>query len=259
MKLLLGAEGINGIDGGCAPRREIAGEVDHGYDTNGDRYVGERVDWAHVKQERGHEAHNGERGDNSTSNADSGEQEAVANEHRRDSFLLGAQGHSNADLASALRHRVSNYAVDSDDSQQEGHSSSNTQHDQRERSARHRLRVEIAKCVDFGHRQLGINRPDGLANLLQERLRASTRSAHDERNTAAHNLLFGFKMVNHRRPVNGRWCILTHTVVVSSGNDANDLEPGIGAANAQALAKRAVRRDFQTQGPREAFGRRLSR
>ena len=99
---------------------------------------------------------------------------------RADLFRLRAERHANADLARALRDRVTQHAVGSDRRQEQRDAGENSG-EQRGRATRDQAvrdaRVHRADVID---RQVGIGRAHQFAQRLGERFRALARARDDE-------------------------------------------------------------------------------
>src|SRR6267143_1561923 len=99
---LFSAEGLDGVDGGGAARGQVAGKKGRGYKAEGGGAVGDRVDGAHLEEQRRHQAHDDDGHDKSASHTQARERQAVADEHAGERLRLCAEGHTNSDFAGAL-------------------------------------------------------------------------------------------------------------------------------------------------------------
>src|ERR1700758_4721133 len=99
--------------------------------------VSQRIHGADVEEQRAQEAGCGEGNYEAAGDSGAGEQEALADEHAGDGFALGSKGDADADFATALRGRVGDDAVKTDEAEEEGDSGSEGEHDKRELRARH--------------------------------------------------------------------------------------------------------------------------
>ena len=170
---LFGAERLNGIDG-CGPAgREVAGQGGRGDQDGGDQ--------ASRSPDRSAVTPNSSDDIRRVSPAAAASPIAAPipassspwrTNIRRSPAGLRAQSHADADLASPLRNRIGDDAVNSHDAQHQRHAAGNRQHHQGEGSSRHGLIVEVLEAsapgTPAGWRS---DRPDGLAGLGQEALR----------------------------------------------------------------------------------------
>src|SRR5258708_4113724 len=99
---LLRAQGFDGVDGGGAARGQVAGQESRRHEANGDGTVRQGIDWAHPEEQGGYQPHQDNGHNQPADSTDARKPESVANEHSRESLLLRAEGHANADLAPAL-------------------------------------------------------------------------------------------------------------------------------------------------------------
>ena len=71
---LLGAEGLDGVNGGGAARGEIAGQEGGEYEASGDGDVGDGVNRVDLEEQGRHEAHQDDGDDEATDDADAGQE-----------------------------------------------------------------------------------------------------------------------------------------------------------------------------------------
>ena len=142
------------------------------------------------------------------------------------------------------------------------HASGDAEHDERERSAGHRLGVEFANCCRVGQRQIAIDRPYCLLHLAHECGRARAWRANDKRYAAPHRLRLPFEFGHQDRPIHGCRRLLADSVVVDILCDADDLAPVVGvcrrecACPAHWRARPSIRGPgFPTRGRQAASGR----
>src|SRR2546430_10364631 len=235
---LLGAEGLDGIDGGGAARGQIAGEERGGDEAERSGAVGDWIHGAHLEEQGRHQTHSDDGDYEPASYADAGQREAVANEHAGERLVLRAESHANADFAGALRDGVRDNAVDADDAEQQSHAAGNAKHDEREGGSRHGALVEKVQCVNVGERKIRIQGPDPLANFVQETLRAGARAAKYEGHFAHGHGVIAFKVIHQERPIDNSGGWFADAFIVNIADDADDFPPVVLGANADALAER---------------------
>src|SRR5258708_6382562 len=223
MLRLFGAEGLNGVDSGGAARGQVASQERGSYEAEGSGAIGDWVRGAYLKEQRRHQAHDDDGNDEPTGYADGGQRESVANKHTGEGLLLGTESHANTNFAGALGNGISDNAVDTDDAEQQRHGSGHAKHDEREGSAGHRAPVVKVESVNVGKRKIGVQGPHGLADFIQETLRARTRAANDECDFAHGHGVIALKMIHQEGPINGSRGRFADAFIVNVADDTDAL------------------------------------
>lgn|SRR3970040_840975 len=86
-----------------------------------------------------------DRGNEADCDAGAREREPMTDEHPLHVAVLGAECDANADLPSSLRHGIRDDAVDSDEPERQRHGTGDGEHDERERSPRHRASANVGE------------------------------------------------------------------------------------------------------------------
>jgi len=107
-------QGHQGIDTGGATSRQVAGNQRN--NQQNERYGSKRdcVGGAHAIEQRREQARGGQCGGEADSQSDAGKAQSKAENVPNNLCLRCAEGHTNTNVASALRHHVRQDSVDSD-------------------------------------------------------------------------------------------------------------------------------------------------
>src|SRR5258708_14186477 len=240
MLRLFGAEGLNGVASGGAERGQVASQERGRCEAEGSGAIGDWVRGAYLKEQRRHEADDDDGNDEPTGYADGGQRESVANKHTGEGLVLGTESHANTDFAGALGNGISNNAVDTDDAEQQGHGSGHAKHDEREGSAGHRAPVVKVERVTVGKRKIGVQGPHGLADFIQKTLRARTRAANDECDSARGHGIIALKMIHQERPIQGSRGRFADSMILSVAAGTDNFPPIILGADSDALSERGL-------------------
>src|SRR6266446_2663259 len=91
--------------------------------------------------------------------------------------------------------------------------------------------------MNFGKGKTGVHGPDGLADFVQETLRAGAGGAKDVGDVAHGHGVIALEVIHHEWPIDGGGGGFAYAVVVNVADDADDFSPVVFGADANALAE----------------------
>ena len=143
------------------------------------------------------------------------------------------------------------HGVDPGDTEQQRHPAGDRQHDERERRPRHRRVVDLLQGASSSQRQIGVDRPDGPSQLVDESVRSRATAANQVGDAAIDEVavLPDREEVRHQeRPVRHGRRLLVEAIVAHVGDDADDFTPVALGIRAHALAEGCRRLPPQLAG-----------
>ena len=166
-RVLFGAEGEDGSDGGSFARRQVAGNESNGKKQKACGYDSREVAGRKPEEHAGDKPSRGKAGGNANRDPEQSQRERFAQNHPTNASLLRAERNANADFAGAASDAVGHQPVEPDRGEQESESGkeSRKQSDHSlvdEKAARHLVdrcrakRIFAAEGLDLvadGHRQ----------------------------------------------------------------------------------------------------------